>query len=88
MHVLTSLISKWLGLRKDQFTKIYQAMYLNAVVFIVPAWKPWFAATHLKQLERCQYRALRVMTGQLQTTPMETLRQEAGVCSMTAVMRQ
>ncbi len=53
-----------------------------------PAWQPWLAATRLKQLERCQIRALYVITGQLQTTPVETLRREAGVCSMTTLMRR
>ncbi len=41
-----------------------------------PAWQPWLAATRLEQLERCQNRALRVITGQLQTTPVKTLKRE------------
>ncbi len=53
-----------------------------------PAWQPGLSATHLEQLERCQNRALRVITCQLQTTPVETLRREAGVCSMTTLVRR
>ncbi len=53
-----------------------------------PAWQLWLAATRLEQLERCQNRALREITGQLQTTPVETLRREAGVCIMTTSMRR
>ncbi len=36
-----------------------------------PAWQPWLAPTRLDQLERCQNRALRIITGQLKTTPLE-----------------
>ncbi len=57
-------------------------------MFGAPAWQPWLAAARLEQLERCQNRALRVINGQLQTTPVETLRREAGVCSMTTLMRR
>ncbi len=47
-----------------------------------------YGAARPEQLERCQNRALRVITGQLQTTPVETLRRETGVCSMTTLMRR
>ncbi len=80
----TSLISKQWGWRKDQLTKIY----LSVTLYGAPAWQPWLSATRLEQLERCQNRALRVITGQLQTTPVETLTREAGVCSMTTLMRR
>ncbi len=72
----------------DKFTKIYKALYLSVLIYGAPAWQTWLAATRLEQLERCQNRALRVITGQLQTTPVETLRREAGICSMTTLMRR
>ncbi len=56
---------------QEEPTVLYQLMYG------APAWQPWLAATRLEQLERCQNRALRVITGQFQTTPVETLRREA-----------
>ncbi len=87
-RVLTSLTSKQWGWRKDQLTKIYKALYLSVMLYGAPAWQPWLSSTRLEQLERCQNRALRVITGQLQTTPVETLMREAGVCSMTTLMRR
>ncbi len=63
--------------RKDQPAKIYKALYFRVLIYGAPAWQPWLAATRLEQLERCQNRALRVITGQFQTTPVETLRREA-----------
>lgn len=38
--------------------------------------------------ERCQNRALLVQNGQLQMTPVETLRREAGLRSMTTFIRR
>ncbi len=58
------------------------------MIYGAPAWQPWLSTTRLEQLECCQNRALPVITGQLQTTPVETLRREAGVCSMTTLMRR
>ncbi len=67
---------------------MYKALYLSVLMYGAPACQPWFAATRLEQLERCQNRALRVITGQLQTTPVETLRREAGVHIITTSMRR
>ncbi len=72
-RVLTSLTSKQWGWRKDQLTKIYKALYFSVMLYGAPAWQPWLSATRLEQLERCQIRALRVITGQLQTIPVQTL---------------
>ncbi len=79
-RVLNSLTSKQRGWRKDQLTKICKALNLSVLMYGAPAWQPWLSAARLEQLERCQNRALRVIAGQLQTTP------EAGVCSMTTLM--
>ncbi len=87
-RVLSSQTSKQWGWGKDQLTKIYKALYLSVLMYGAPTWQPWLSATRLEQLERCQNRALRVITGQLQTTPVGTLRQEAGVCNMTTLMRR
>ncbi len=65
---------------------MYKALYLNVLMYGAPAWQPCLAATRLEQLERCQNRA--VITGQLQTTPVETLRREAGVHIITTSMRR
>ncbi len=44
-----------------------------------PAWSSFY---------RCQNLALRVITGQLQATPVEMAGRKTGVCSMTASMRR
>ncbi len=54
---------------KDQLLKAYQALHFSVI--------NWLAPTRLDHLERCQNRALRIITGQLKTTPIEALRIEA-----------
>ncbi len=87
-RVLTSLTSKQWGWRKDQLTKIYKALYLSIMMYGAPTWQPLLSATRLEQLLCCPNRALRVITGQLQMTSVETRRREAGVCSMTTLMHR
>ncbi len=87
-HRLASLTSKRWGWRKDQLLKVYRALHLSVLNYAAPAWQPWLAPTRLDQLERCQNRALRIITGQLKTTPLEALRIEAGVPSIATQVQQ
>ncbi len=50
-----------------------------------PVWHPWVAATHLG---RCQNRTHRVIACQIQATPVETLRQGVGICSIMNLMHR
>ncbi len=68
-RILASLTSKRWGWRKNQLLKVYRALYLSVINYAAQAWQPWLAPTQLDQLERCQNRALRIITGQLKTTP-------------------
>ena len=44
--------------------------------YAAPAWQPWLSETSEKALDRVQNKALRLVTGQLKTTPTEALRYE------------
>ncbi len=50
--------------------------------YTAPAWQPSAAPSRNEQLESCQNQALRMITGHLKFTPVETLRREAGICSI------
>ncbi len=80
--MLTSLTLKEWGWRKDQLMKVYKALQLSLLTYAASAWQPWAAPSRLEQLEGCQSKALRVVTGQVKSTPIETLRREAGICSI------
>ena len=48
-----------------------------------PAWQPYLSTTQLGNLDVVQNKALRYITGQHTSTPIEALRIEAGVSSCT-----
>ena len=65
--------SKW-GWRKEDLTKVYNAHIKSVMDFGAPAWQPWISDTNMKQLETAQNRALRHITGQMRSAPVEALR--------------
>ncbi len=76
------------GWRKDQLMKVYKALQLGLLTYAAPAWQPWAAPSRIEQLERCQTKALRVVTGQLKSTPVETPRRDAGICSIATASKR
>ncbi len=68
--------------------KVYKALQLSIVTYATPAWQPWAAPSRIEQLERCQNKALRVVTGQLKSTPVETLRRGAGICGIATASKR
>ncbi len=54
--------------------KVYKALQLSLLTYAAPACQPWAAPSRIEQLERCQNKALRVVTGRIKSTPVETLR--------------
>ncbi len=72
------------GWRKDQFLKVYRAFHLSVINYAAPALQLWLAPKRLDRLERCQNRALRIITGQVIITLLEALRIEAGVPSIAS----
>ncbi len=83
-----SLTSKAWGWRKDQLTQVYKALQLSLLIYAAPALQPWAAPSRIEQLERCQNKALRVVTGQRKLTPVETLRREAGIRSIATASKR
>ncbi len=62
-RVLASFTSKEWGWRKDQLMKVYKALQLSLQTYAAPAWQHWATPSRIEQLERCQNKALRVVTG-------------------------
>ena len=59
----------------------FHALVHSKLDYAVPAWQPWLSETNLNNLDRLQNRSLRLITGQLISAPLETLRLEAAVQS-------
>ena len=68
--------SKW-GWDKESLKKIIYQMFVKSKMdYAAPAWQPWLSETSAKALDRIQNKALRLVSGQLKTTPTEALRYE------------
>jgi ribonuclease HI len=88
IKILSALAnSKW-GWQKDNMARVYQTLCCSVMSYCAAAWQPWLSATTMEKLERCQNRALRIITGQTLTTPLEALRCEAGVQSFCTTSKQ
>ena len=59
----------------------FHALVRSKLDYAAPAWQPWLSDTNLSCLDRLQNRSLRLITGQLVSTPLEALRLEADVQS-------
>ncbi len=60
--------------------KVYKALQLSLLTYAVLVCQPWTSPSRIEHLERCQNKALRVVKGQVKSTPVETRRREAGIC--------
>jgi hypothetical protein len=66
--------SDW-GWSSDLLWKVYQTSLLSGATYAGGGWIPWLSS--VDTLNRAQNRNLRIITGQLASTPTDTLRVEA-----------
>ena len=69
------------GWRHSTLKMAFHALIRSKLDYAAPVWQPWLSATNLSCLDRLHNRSLRLITGQLVSTPLEALRLEAGVQS-------
>ena len=70
----------------------FHALIHSKLNYTIPAWQPWLSATNISYLDCLQNCALRLVTYQFVSTPLETLRLEADVqsyntCSKWLILR-
>ena len=79
--------SQW-DWKKKPLCKISLATQRSVLDFAAPAWQPWLANVQLERVDRAQNQALRRITGQTASCPLEALCLESGVQSyMTTSQR-
>jgi hypothetical protein len=76
--VLTALSGTDWGWANDLLQKVYLSRLLSGAIYAGGEWLPWLSATCVDTLNWAQNRKLRVITGQLESTPNEALRVEKG----------
>ena len=79
--------SNW-GWRKKPLERVFLATQRSIMDFAAPAWQPWLSKTQMERLDRAQNEALRRVTGQAASTPVEALRLESGVQSYRTIYQR
>ena len=69
------------GWDKYHLRQLYFTYLRSKMDYSGAGWQPWLSASSISTLERTQNKALRVMTGQLKSTPVEALRLESSIPS-------
>ena len=87
-NLLAMVASREWGWSRESLKQVFQATVCSVLNYCGPAWQPWLSVTNVRTLDACQNRALRMVTGQLQSTPLEALRLEAEVPSMQTMIRR
>ena len=59
----------------------FHALIRSKPDYVGPAWQPSLSGANLSCLDRLQNRSLRIITGQIASTPLKALGQEAEVQS-------
>ena len=76
------------GWRRSTLKMAFHALVRSKLDYAAPAWQPWLSETNLTNLDRLQNRSLRLITGQLVSTPLEALRLEADVQSYSTCSKR
>ena len=76
------------GWRHSTLKIAFHALVRSKLDCAAPAWHPWLSETNLTNLDRLQNRSLRLITGQLVSTPLEALRLEADVQSYSTCSKR
>ena len=86
-RILAALAHSEWSWRKEYLRPLLYCHIKSVLDYASSAWQPWLSQTNQDALERTQNRALRYITGQYQSTPVEALQAEAGVPSYTTSSR-
>ena len=87
-RVLAALAGQEWGWDRRNLVRVFLCFIRPLMDYCAAGWQPWLAASNLAVLERAQNRALRWVTGQCRTTPVEALALEAGVPQYRTVARR
>ena len=81
LRLLAACTSHSWGWRAHLLMIIYKGGIRSVMDYCAGGWQPWVSVTNMDRLEKLQNEALRIVTGQLRTTPTEALRCEANLSS-------
>jgi hypothetical protein len=77
-RMLTALSGSDWGWSSDLLWKVYHTSLLSGTTYAYGGWLPWLSPSSVEMLDRAQNHNLRIITGQLASTPTDALRVESG----------
>ena len=81
IHIIRATVHTSCGWHSSTLKMAFHALVRSKLDYAAPAWQPWLSNTNLSCLDCLQNCSLRLITGQLVSTPVEALRLEAHVQS-------
>ena len=78
-RLIGMLGTKEWGWHPQQLRTIHLAMVRSLISYAAAGWAPWISATSLQQLIQAENRSLRIVSGLLNTSPLESIVIEADV---------
>ena len=78
-RVLSALAGSDWGWRRESLVRTFLAFVRSIIDYCAAGWQPWLTRSGMDVLTRAQNRALRIVTGQCRTTPVDALTLEAGI---------
>jgi ribonuclease HI len=87
-RLLGALSGREWGWRGDHLRTIFHAILSSVLHYCSAGWQPWLSDSAVGMLDRAQNKCLRLITGQLATTPVEALRCEARVPAVLTTLRR
>ena len=77
--------SKW-GWRKEDLRKVYLSHVQSTITFASSAWQPWLSKNNINRLDSVQNKCLRLITSQAKSSPLESLRAETRIPSISSII--
>ena len=86
MRMIAAVSNADWGWRKHDLKKLFIAHVRSVIDYSGMAWQPWLSKSQTNNLDVCQNKALRLITRQAKTAPVESLRRETQVPSIGSVI--
>ena len=86
MRMLAAVSNAEWGWRKHDLKKLFIAHVRSVIDYAGMAWQPWLSKSQVNNLDICQNKALRLITRQAKTAPVESLRRETQTPSIKSVI--
>ena len=66
------------GWRRDDLRKLFSSLVRGKLDYAAPGWQGWLSDSSIEAMDRVQNRGIRLITGQMKSSPVDALRLEAG----------